>query len=80
MKNKESNKWIMHRLIRSLNIRHGEPLGVWTFKNWSVKISAPGAKIMFQYPTQVLDLLFHTNLHSKLNMKPQDKAISSLIS
>ena len=57
----------MYRLIRSLNIPHGEPAGVWTFENWSVKISTPGANIVLQYPTQVLDLMVNLFLKGKMS-------------
>ena len=54
-------------IIRSLNIPHGEPLGIWTFENWSVQISAPGAKIVFEYLTQVLDLIVNFFVKGKMS-------------
>ena len=53
----------------SINLKPQHPPqgapGVWTFENWSVQISAPGAKIVFQYPTQVLDLMVNFFLKGK---------------
>ena len=50
MKNELANKWIMHRI--NLKPQH-TPWGT----RGSVQISAPGAKIVFQYSTQVLYLM-----------------------
>ena len=57
----------MHRLIWSLNIPHRELQAFELLKNWSVQISAPGAKIVFQYPTQVLDLMVNFFLKGKMS-------------
>ena len=37
------------------------------FWNWSVQMSAPGAKVVFQYPTQELDLMVNFFLKGKMS-------------
>ena len=57
----------MPRLIWSLNIPHRELQAFELLKIDPFKFQLPGAKIVFQYPTQVLDLMVNFFLKGKMS-------------